>query len=164
MRIKISITALAIMLLCMSVQPQEKMEQSEELLSRAIEFHGHLGPYLVLGLKAGLYANQTLGKDPMKTEAFIKTKRTPPQSCFTDGVQFTTGCTMGKGNISLTEGEGLLVIFKKNSQKLTLKLKKEIIEEINSLPSLEEAWEKLAKDLYQREAEEIFEIVEKMEN
>ena len=50
--------------------------------------------------------------------------------------------------------------FIKNNQKLTLKLKKEIIEEINSLPSKEEAWENLAKDLYQRETKEIFEIAE----
>ncbi len=48
--------------------------------------------------------------------------------------------------------------FKKNNQKLTLKLKKEIIVEINSLPDQEEAWENLAKDLYQREIEEIFEV------
>jgi replicative superfamily II helicase len=52
------------------------------------------------------------------------------------------------------------VTFIKNNQKLTLKLKKEIIEEINSLPSKEEAWENLAKDLYQREIKEIFEIAE----
>jgi len=51
------------------------------------------------------------------------------------------------------------VIFKRNNQELILKLKKEIIEEINSLPSKEEAWERLAKDLYQREIDKIFEIV-----
>lgn len=34
----------------------------QEFSLRAIEFHGHLGPYLVLGLKAGLYANQILGR------------------------------------------------------------------------------------------------------
>jgi formylmethanofuran dehydrogenase subunit E len=147
-------------LFCFSSEKNGKiMERCDEFLSRAIEFHGHLGPYLVLGLKAGLYANQTLGRDPMKTEALIKTKATPPQSCFADGVQFSTGCTFGKGNINLKEGEGLQVIFKRNNQELILKLKKEIIEEINSLPSKEEAWERLAKDLYQREIDKIFEIV-----
>ena len=66
-------------LFCFSSEKNGKiMERCDEFLSRAIEFHGHLGPYLVLGLKAGLYANQTLGRDPMKTEAFIKTKATPP--------------------------------------------------------------------------------------
>lgn len=147
-------------LFCFSSKKNEKiMERCDEFLSRAIEFHGHLGPYLVLGLKAGLYANQTFGREPMKTEAFIETKATPPQSCFADGVQFSTGCTFGKGNINLKEGEGLQVTFKRNNQELILKLKKEIIEEINSLPSKEEAWDNLAKDLYQREIDKIFEIV-----
>jgi len=161
MKTTILVLALVFLFLCTPIQSQEKIEQSEEFLLRAIEFHGHLGPYLVLGLKAGLYANQILGRDPMKTEALIKTKTSPPQSCFADGVQFSTGCTLGKGNISLKEGEGLLVTFKKNNQKLTLKLKKGIIEEMNSLPSQEEAWENLAKDFYKRKIEKVFEIVEK---
>lgn len=149
---------LAFSLLGIQVQAQMKVEPSEECLQQAVEFHGHLGPYLVLGLKAGFHANQALGKDPMKTEAFIRTKTAPPQSCFADGVQFSTGCTLGKGNILLKEGEGLQVTFKKGKQALTLKLKEEIIKEINSLPDREEDWENLAKDLYQRETEEIFQI------
>lgn len=145
--------------ICFSYEKSEKIiKQSEEFLLRGIEFHGHLGPYLVLGLKAGLYANQIFGREPMKTKAFIKTNTTPPQSCFADGVQFSTGCTLGKGNIFLIDGEGLQVTFKKNNQKLILILKKGIIEEINSLPSEEEAWENLAKYLYRSEIEEIFEI------
>jgi len=158
MKIKNFVLILVFLFLCIPVQSQKKVEPSEEFLLKAIEFHGHLGPYLVLGLKAGLFANQIFGREPMRTEAFIQTKTTPPQSCFADGVQFSTGCTLGKGNISLTEGEGLLVTFKKNNQKLTLELKKEIIEEINSLPDQEEAWENLAKNLYQREIEEIFKV------
>lgn len=147
-------------LFCFGSRKNEKiMERRDEFLLRAIEFHGHLGPYLVLGLKAGLYANQTFGREPMKTEAFIETKTTPPQSCFADGVQFSTGCTFGKGNIHLKEGEGLQVTFRRNNQKLTLRLRKEIFGEINSLPPKEEAWDKLAEDLYQREIEKIFEIV-----
>jgi formylmethanofuran dehydrogenase subunit E len=161
MKNNILVMVLAFLFLGMSIRSEGKIEQNKELLQRAVEFHGHLGPYLVLGLRAGLYANQVLGRDPMKTEAFIQTKTTPPESCFADGVQLSTGCTFGKGNISLQQGEGLLVTFKKNSQELALKLKKEIIEEMNALPSEEKAWEDLAEDLYQREVEKIFEIVEK---
>jgi len=159
MKVKILVMGLVLLFLCTIVQAQEKIDKSEEFLSRATEFHGHLGPYLVLGLKAGLFSNQMLGKDPMKTKAIIRTKTTPPESCFADGVQFSTGCTLGKGNISLEEGEGLVVTFQKNNQELTLKLKKAIIEEMSSLPDQEEAWENLAKDFYKREAEEIFQIV-----
>jgi formylmethanofuran dehydrogenase subunit E len=161
MRIKILSLALSFLFLYAPLQSKEKVEQSEEFLLDAVEFHGHLGPYLVLGLRAGLYANQVLGKTPMETEAFIKTKTTPPESCFADGVQLSTGCTFGKRNISLEEGEGLLVTFKKKNQKLALKLKEEIINEMNSLPSEEKAWEDLARDLYKREINEIFEIAQK---
>jgi len=161
MKNHIFVVALVLLFLGMSIRSEGEIEQNKELLQRAIEFHGHLGPYLVLGLRAGLYANQVLGRDPMKTEAFIQTKTTPPESCFVDGVQLSTGCTLGKGNISLQEGEGLQVTFKKNSQEITLQLKKEIIEEMDSLPSEEKAWEDLAKDLYQREIDKIFEIIEK---
>lgn len=138
---------------------ENNMVQNEEFLSQAVKFHGHLGPYMILGLRAGLFANQVLEKDPMNTEAIIETLPKPPQSCFVDGVQFATGCTMGKRNISLKEGEGLKATFKKDKKILTLTLKQEIIDEINSLPpDEEEAWEALAKDLYQREIERIFEI------
>lgn len=161
MKINILVIALVLLFSFLSVHSESKIEQNKEFLQRAVEFHGHLGPYLVLGLRAGLYANQELGRDPMKTEAIIQTKITPPESCFADGVQLSTGCTFGKGNISLQQGEGLLVTFKKNSQELTLKLKKEIIEEMDALPSEEEAWEDLARDLYKREVEKIFEVVDK---
>ena len=155
----LSILFFAFAICCSYDKNGKNIVQNEEFLLRAVEFHGHLGPYLVLGLKAGLFANQVLGKEPMKTKAIIETRPKPPQSCFVDGVQFSTGCTLGKGNISLIEGEGLIVTFKKNNKILILKLKQEVIEEINSLPSNEEAWENLAKDLYQREIKEIFEII-----
>lgn len=140
-------------------EKENNMAQNEEFLSQAVKFHGHLGPYMILGLRAGLFANQVLEKDPMNTEAIIETLPRPPQSCFVDGVQFATGCTMGKRNISLVEGEGLKATFKKNNRILILTLKQEVIDEINSLPpDEEEAWENLAKDLYQREIENIFKI------
>ncbi len=161
MKNNILVMVLAFLFLGVSIHSEGKIEQNKELLQRAVEFHGHLGPYLVLGLRAGLYANQVLGRDPMKTEAFIQSKTTPPESCFVDGVQLSTGCTLGKGNISLQQGEGLRVTFKKNSHEITLKLKNEIIEEMNALPSEEKAWEDLAEDLYRREVEKIFEIVKK---
>ena len=141
-------------------EDEKNMAQNdEEFLSQAVKFHGHLGPYMVLGLRAGLFANQVLEKDPMNTEAIIETLPRPPESCFVDGVQFATGCTMGKRNISLKEGEGLKATFNKNNKVLILTLKQEIIDEINSLPpDEEEAWVALAKDLYQREIDRIFEI------
>ncbi|OGF68007.1 MAG: hypothetical protein A2Y62_20415 [Candidatus Fischerbacteria bacterium RBG_13_37_8] len=134
------------------------MQQHDTLLSTAIAFHGHLGPYLVLGLRAGLHANQVLGKEPMQTKAIIKTHSAPPQSCFADGVQLTTGCTLGKGNISLIDAEGLSVHFQQNDKSITCILKAEIIAEMSSLPQKEEAWEAFAKKLYTQPIEELFDM------
>jgi formylmethanofuran dehydrogenase subunit E len=46
---------------------------SDDLVRHVVEFHGHLGPFLVLGLKAGLLANSMLGKDCFKTTAVVMT-------------------------------------------------------------------------------------------
>lgn len=39
---------------------------SKELLDEAVRFHGHLGPFLVLGLRVSLRAEKTLGEKPEK--------------------------------------------------------------------------------------------------
>jgi hypothetical protein len=70
-----------------------------KLLKDAAKFHGHLGPWLVLGLRAGRRAANVLGRNPFRLRARIHCPRKTPYTCFIDGVQFASGCTMGKGNI-----------------------------------------------------------------
>ncbi len=73
----------------------------EEMIERAIEFHGHLGPFLVLGIRMGLLALRELSSSGYEgIEALVKTGNTPSLSCLLDGIQVSTGCTMGKGNIA----------------------------------------------------------------
>jgi formylmethanofuran dehydrogenase subunit E len=83
----------------------------EQLVEEAVRFHGHLGVFLVLGIKAGMFANETLEQDYFKTSVIVKTQPFPPCSCFLDGIQVTTGCTMGKGNIHLKKGDLLKAEF-----------------------------------------------------
>lgn len=106
----------------------ENIEVTSELLNDAIKFHGHLGPFLVLGLKAGLLANKILGKDCFEMKASIKTILKPPYSCFIDGVQVATGCTIGKGNLKIEEGYPITATFIKKGKALEVKLKKETLE------------------------------------
>jgi formylmethanofuran dehydrogenase subunit E len=130
---------------------------SDELVKRVVEFHGHLGPFLVLGLKAGLLANSLLGKDYFKTIAIVMTDPSPPNSCFVDGVQFVTGCTMGKGNIKLRKGKDVSVLFSKEGKRLRLGLKKEILSYIKSISS-EEASKEASLNLLNRSTRELFAI------
>lgn len=77
--------------------------QLAELVERGAEFHGHLGPFLVCGLRMGLLALRELGSSGHSDlRATVETGTTPPLSCLIDGIQVATGCTLGKGNIQVT--------------------------------------------------------------
>ena len=126
-------------------------------MEAAVKFHGHLGPFLVLGLKAGLYANQLLGKDYFKTNVVVETEVTPPCSCFVDGVQFATGCTMGKGNIQLKKNNSLSAIFTKGDRKLELYLKDDILKKLKEgMPKSE--FEKIAVDFSRKDVRALFHL------
>jgi formylmethanofuran dehydrogenase subunit E len=127
------------------------------LMNDAVRFHGHLGASLVLGLKAGLFANEVLGKDPFRTRAIIEAEPSPPCSCFVDGVQIATGCTMGKGNIELKKGDSLAVTFMKDCERLRLTLKNEVLESLKRAPSMEES-QKIAVTLAKKPIRDLFDI------
>jgi formylmethanofuran dehydrogenase subunit E len=136
---------------------RDNVSVPDELIKNIVEFHGHLGPFLVLGAKAGLLANSLLGKDCFKTKAIVMTVPSPPNSCFVDGVQFTTGCTMGKSNIKLRRSKGVSVLFLKENRKLELKLKSTVLDVIRSIRSEDEA-KKVSLDLLGKPASELFEV------
>lgn len=122
------------------------------MLKRAAEFHGHLGPYLVLGLRMGVLAKNTLNADPFEIKAEIHTKKKTPRSCILDGIQFTSGCTLGKRNIDVIESDDIFGIFFKNNSKLVIKVKKEILENVEKVLDMEE----YAKILFEKRDEELF--------
>ena len=68
-------------------------------------FHGHVGPYVVLGYRCGQLAQERLGANAFKLRAEVSAGPRPPMSCFVDGVQLGSGCTLGKRNITLHEDE-----------------------------------------------------------
>lgn len=101
---------------------------SKSLYNRAVEFHGHGGPFMVVGLRMGLLALRTLdspGWFDLNCRAWIKLS--PPDSCVIDGLQSSTGCTMGKQNITVEEGKGVTSEFKLGSSVLRLSLKPDIL-------------------------------------
>lgn len=100
-----------------------------------------------------------LGKDYFKTTAIVETDPSPPGSCFVDGVQFVTGCTMGKGNIKLRKGKNTSVLFLKDSRRLRLRLKDKVLESIKKISSEKEP-RKVALDLFERPVSELFEVGE----
>lgn len=87
------------------------MSSTPSLLDQAKEFHGHLGPYVVLGLRMGHRAVELLGgQRHFRIRAVVRCPDQPPPSCLLDGLQLTTGCTMGKRNIELISDREIVVI------------------------------------------------------
>jgi pyrimidine-specific ribonucleoside hydrolase len=65
------------------------------------EFHDHLGIYSIVGAKMGLRAREyfNVGLDELLVVSYAGSQ--PPISCFNDGLQVSTGATLGHGTISI---------------------------------------------------------------
>ena len=77
-------------------QPIEAMIRSgdlEGLLRQAEAIHGHLCPFVSLGVKAGQYAMKFLDTGSTGMEEVVAIVEC--NNCFTDGIQVVTGCTFG---------------------------------------------------------------------
>ena len=130
-------------------------------LKQAIDFHGHLGPYLVLGLLMGEYALKKLNARPhFGLGVKVWGARNKPQSCLIDGLQLSTGCTYGKGNIVKYNGKIIRVSFMNcdTERGLNLILSGEFVKKLKSATT-QRTSEKLARHLYRMRGEGILEEV-----
>lgn len=119
--------------------------QLEELMERGRQFHGHLGPFLVCGLRMGLLALKGLqSSGHYDLQATVETGKTPPVSCLIDGIQLSTGCTLGKGNIRVLDRGQVRATFSKGERELTVGLRPQIRELIEGREDLEAIARKLA--------------------
>jgi len=84
-------------------------------------------------------------------KAIVKTGTKPPISCIIDGIQCTSGCTLGKGNIEVLDQQIPEALFISDKKQLTIKLK------INMEPT-NRAIEEMAIEIYNMAPQDIFEI------
>ena len=106
-------------------------------LAAAARFHGHLGPWLALGLRAGRYAARKLKANPFQLRARVFCPARTPYTCFLDGIQFGSGCTMGKGNIRHIRCRRVRAEFRRTSGPgaLLLELRPEVWTELHLRPA-----------------------------
>jgi formylmethanofuran dehydrogenase subunit E len=83
-------------------------------------FHGHLGPYIVLGYRIGRYVKQNFCRDPFQMKAAVFCKGVPPQSCLADGIQIGSGCTLGKRNIDIVVSDEIQCEFASGERKIVV--------------------------------------------
>jgi formylmethanofuran dehydrogenase subunit E len=96
----------------------------EGLLALGVRFHGHLGPFMVAGIRMGILALRLLGHPGYRgIEAEVETGTATPLSCLIDGIQVATGCTTGKGNLVVRDGGRPRATFRANGKVLHIELK-----------------------------------------
>ncbi len=117
------------------LQLQEtKINTYADLYRQGVDFHGHGGPFLAVGIRMGIFAVETLhAKGWFDISTKLNLRWAPPDSCIIDGIQISTGCTMGKHNIDVEPGVGATGIFTKDTTQLEIKLKADVFETIKSI-------------------------------
>jgi len=131
----------------------------DETLKQIEKFHGHLGPYAVIGYRMGLIANQKLGSDPFCKKAKVYTGTTPPISCIIDGIQLSSNCTLGKGRIQVEDKNTAKAEFtSEKDEKLTIMLKPSVRNEIDTTVTQENMIQ-YSEKIYTKSDEELFEIL-----
>ena len=96
--------------------------EDKEVLMKAFEFHGHICWASAVGKRAGLAALRKLGVKRAATSAdlhcIIEIGDNHGAQCFADGVQYSTGCTLGKYNIEKAGwGKLAFTLIDKKSEK-----------------------------------------------
>jgi len=98
------------------------------------EIHGHTGIYSIIGAKMGIRAMEyfNVGVNNLVVTSFAGSE--PPLSCFNDGVQISSGATIGQGLISVSDSVSNIpsAIFEFNDQKVNISLRPEITEQMGN--------------------------------
>jgi len=134
--------------------PDPMMNQIPDELQKAKMFHSHLGPYLVVGLKMGQEVVRRWGGKPFSMTIEVFTGPHPPLSCVVDGLQLSTPCTVGNGQIRIREGGRVAIRARRDEQQLEYSLKPGIWERIRAAEGTDRL-EALALELWDLEPIEL---------
>jgi len=129
-------------------------------LKEAERFHGHLGPYLILGILAGEVAIKKLEcKKYFGLRVKVLGVTNKPKSCLIDGLQLSTGATYGKGNIGKLNGPAIKMKFcnRLNNKKITLRFKDNLIKKLKETKTHRDS-ELLARKLYKTDYYKLFNL------
>jgi formylmethanofuran dehydrogenase subunit E len=130
------------------------LDEKEALMleiKNAENLHGHLGPFLVLGVKMARLAKKTLNVDKNKLwnmQVIAELPLITPFSCVIDGIQATTQCTVGNRKLEvMNSSEAIAAVFRLKSQDKALKIhvNKRVVEMLKEqfskgAPNEELAW------------------------
>ena len=134
--------------------PESKISgELTSLIKKAIDFHGHLGPFLVIGVRMGSLAKRILNLNAEESNKLRVTARLPlltPFSCILDGIQATTQCTVGNQKLRIENSQAKVIVYfeQQNLDKgLRIYVNPKIIKELKDRYSEGASNEELAREI-----------------
>jgi pyrimidine-specific ribonucleoside hydrolase len=99
------------------------------------EFHGHLGVFSIVGAKMGIRARDYFGIGPDLLEVSSYAGSIEPFSCMNDGIQVSTGATLGQGSINLINDTIARpqAVFMFNNKSILIILKDQYLQKIKTV-------------------------------
>jgi formylmethanofuran dehydrogenase subunit E len=123
-------------------------------------FHGHLGPYVVLGYRMGRIALEELDSTGhFDLSVTVHSELSPPRSCLIDGIQLGSGCTLGKRNIEVREttGPAYATFENERGELATIRLRRTVPRLVDELIR-DAGVETAGSRLLETDAGELFEV------
>jgi formylmethanofuran dehydrogenase subunit E len=134
---------------------------NESLIKDAVKLHGHLGPFLVLGVRMASLAKRTLNLEEENGQLRI-TLQVPlftPFSCTIDGIQASTKCTVGNQKLIIERSaKKIAARFKhqNSAEILRISVNQEILKELTKSISEGITSEELARRVASMDDDQLF--------
>jgi formylmethanofuran dehydrogenase subunit E len=141
----------------------EEEEKLTSAIKNAEKLHGHLGPFLVIGVRMGKTVKRILNLntgDNSELEATAKIPLLTPISCIIDGIQTTTHCTVGNQKLKIENSKEIAVNFKlqHSNRKLKVLVNPKIVEKLMNRISEGASNEELAWEIARMPDSQLFTI------
>ena len=113
-----------------------------KLLRKAGELHGHFCPFLAIGVKAAVRAVKELGISSTGMEEIIAITET--NNCFSDGIQYVTGCSFGNNALIYRDyGKTAFTLAKRNGEAVRISVRPDRVMEERT-PEATQLFERVA--------------------
>ena len=133
-------------------------------IRNAEKLHGHLGPFLVIGVRIGSLAKRILNTSTRESNELRVTAKLPfltPFSCILDGIQATTQCTVGNQKLKVENMQAQIIMYfeQQDSDKaLKIRVNPKIIGELKNKYSKGASNEELAWEIASMKESQLFTI------
>ena len=135
-------------------------------IRNAENLHGHLGPFLVIGVRIGMLAKGISNANTWESNKLRVTARLPlltPFSCILDGIQATTQCTVGNQRLTIENSQAQIIVYFKqqnSNNALSVHVNPKILDEIKNRYSKGASNEELAWEIASMPENDLFTIEE----